>query len=77
MYIFTKTSQFLIFLKAYGNNIKIITTAKIEPENIPTLRLSSKQLETYPIKVGPLVQPISPASANKANSGVPPLGIFL
>ena len=55
----------------------MIIAGKIAPKNIPALKLSLNQLETYPIKVGPLVHPTSPANANNANNAVPPLGILL
>ena len=49
-------------------------SGKITAARIPVFKLSWKQLEIIPTKVGPPEQPKSPPRAKKANMAVPPLG---
>lgn len=47
---------------------------KITAARMPAFKLSWKQLEIMPTRVGPLEQPKSPPRAKRANMAVPPLG---
>ena len=53
---------------------KSSSTGKIIPARMPIFRLSPKESEIIPTKVGPPAQPISPPSASNANIAVPPFG---
>lgn len=46
------------------------------PKSRPLLKLSPRIVVILPTSAGPLPQPKSPKSANRANIAVPPVGIF-
>ena len=49
-------------------------TGKTIAKRIPILKFSWNIFDVAPTTVGPMEQPKSPAKANMANMGVPPLG---
>lgn len=50
---------------------------KMIAAKIPILRLLENVSDTSPTSVGPLIHPMSPAKAKRANIAVPPAGILL